>query len=212
MRPVLPSFYRNLGLGVLVERINMIGEKFGKWIVLSPDKKIGNYSKNYCRCECGTEKYVITKYLKNGRSKSCGCIGNAKHGMYLTHQYKIWQYMKNRCYNKNKNNYHNYGGRGIRVCDRWLNSFENFWEDMKDEYKEGLTLDRINTNGDYELNNCRWIDQKEQMRNTRRNIKIKYKGKNFIAKDLANNFGIRYGKFLYRYHKNWNIEKIITTP
>lgn len=126
------------------------------------------------KCYCGKEFRARTSDIKCGHLKSCGCyqIKRAKetkttHGLYNHRLYNIWYMMKNRCFDKKHMYYGNYGGRGITVCDRWLN-FENFILDMYPTYKEGLKLDRINNDGNYEPNNCRWVTQSIQTRNTQK--------------------------------------------
>ena len=139
-----------------------------------------------CNCDCGNNAIVRLLNLRYGNTKSCGCgqrkISSLtmsktllKHGRNkkgnTKPEYVSWQSMKQRCYNTNKDNFSNYGGRGIKVCDRWKDSFINFFTDMG-ERPEGYTLDRINNDGNYELSNCRWATYKEQRNNQRKNILI----------------------------------------
>ena len=159
---------------------NLIGQKFNRLTVIDeapskrkPSGSIAIYWK--CRCECGNEKIIEAANLKNNHSISCGCYKKEKistiNGLSKQYKmlYKIYYAMKRRCYNNKYISYANYGGRGIKVCDRWLESFENFLEDMKDTYQEGLSIDRINNDGNYEPSNCKWSTAKEQARNRRDN-------------------------------------------
>lgn len=118
---------------------------------------------------CGKEWESMISSIKSGLVKSCGCLSknnNISHGLGYHPLYKTWIMMKHRCYDSKTVGYENYGGRGIKVCERWLD-IKNFVEDMYPSWEEGLTLDRINTNGNYEIDNCRWSDKKTQARNTR---------------------------------------------
>jgi len=136
--------------------------------------KENNKEKRRCgiyQCQyCGKEFITKTTYVSNGDTKSCGCLkkkgSNTTHTLKYHPLYSTWNGMRQRCYNENNPKYNNYGGRGIQVCERWL-EVKNFIEDMYPSYIEGLTLDRINNNGNYELENCRWESRETQQRNTR---------------------------------------------
>lgn len=128
-----------------------------------------------CRCDCGNIIVVRAGALKNSHSKSCGCLNSVlnnpnkiSHGMSRTRIYRAWSNMKVRCYKKRFIGYKDYGGRGIRVCDRWKDSFENFWEDMNVSYRDNLTLDRIDNDKGYSKENCKWATTKEQNNNKRK--------------------------------------------
>lgn len=164
----LKSFLGELGMGKFVDHT---GKTFTKWTVikLSRNKSKDGRHLWLCRCECGTEKEVLTNSLTRGRSKSCGCIGNKTHGMHKSKEYKSWQSMKERCYNKNNKRYDKYGGRGIKVCERWLESFENFYEDIGDRPSKNHSLERTDVNKDYCLENCTWATYSTQNRNRRKN-------------------------------------------
>lgn len=172
------------------------------------------------RCNCGKEFTSIIAAVKKGNTKSCGCLGiswckkmgnnNSTHGKRTHPLYKMWQGMLRRCNNSKDNNYHNYGGRGIKVCDRWKD-INNFIDDMYSLYIPGLDLDRINNNGDYEPSNCRWVTRKVNCNNRRDSIFIEYNGYKKTISEWADYLNIPYSVITYRL-KSWSVDKIFTTP
>lgn len=136
-----------------------------------------------------------------------------KHGMSDTKLYKTWHNMRSRCDNPKATKYHLYGGKGITVCKEWDESFEAFYDwSMKNGYKEGLTIDRIDGDGNYEPNNCRWTTYKEQANNTAQNNVITYKGITMNAVQWAEKLNMNYNTFTERLRRGWSIERAITTP
>ena len=164
-------------------KIDLTGQKFGKLTVVGEEGTCPT-SRGItwrCLCDCGTLKVVRGNSLRMGKSKSCGCSQKekpVKHGLCNHPLYEVYQGMKKRCYYDKHNQYHNYGGRGIKVCDRWLESFENFYNDVIEGYEKGLQLDRRNNDGNYESDNVRWVtkQQNDFNRRSRPNSSSKFKG------------------------------------
>ena len=162
--------------------IDIEGQQIGLWKVLSRDKENkSNGTCWVCKCFCGNMKSVRYTHLRSGKSLSCGCIRDKQtgdrsrtHGLSKTRIYRIWRNMINRCHYENYKEFKYYGGRGIVVCDRWRQSFQNFLNDMGVP-DDDLSIDRINNDGNYEPTNCRWATSKEQAQN-RRNSVEKAKG------------------------------------
>ncbi|AVX47356.1 hypothetical protein C5023_000226 [Staphylococcus phage vB_SauM_0414_108] len=202
---------------------NYIGCKYGRLTIVSYDNKKGSSHYVNCQCDCGNTKSVRLLRLKSGETKSCGCIrkelfkenkkSNTTHGQTDTRLYNIYRSMKARCYRKTQKDYHSYGGRGIKVCDEWLNDFMNFYSWSYDNgYNDNLTIDRIDNNGNYEPNNCRWITEAEQHNNTSRNINITYNGETKTLKQWSKIKGINYDTLKKRYKMGWSIEDMLTKP
>lgn len=151
--------------------LDYVGKKFSKWTVIE-DLGRNKYNKRYmkCRCECGKEAEITLNRLKSGRSTRCRKCGSTKHGLSTDRLHRIWCKMLERCYNVNCNVYCYYGMKGIKVCDEWKNDYETFkvWA-LKAGYNKELTIDRINTNGNYEPDNCRWATYKQQILNRNKN-------------------------------------------
>lgn len=148
---------------------DFIGNKFGKWLVESY-VKVKNRMHFFCICECGESSMIQASTLIAGNTKSCVVCAPTKHGYYNTPTNSSWSAARNRCYNKNNKDYKDYGGRGIKMCDRW-NKFDLFLEDMGTR-PEGLSLDRINNDGNYEPSNCRWATASQQNSNQRKRVAV----------------------------------------
>jgi len=172
-----------------------------------------------CRCECGAEVVVRLEYLRSGHTKSCGCyLGDVNRKLRYTHGgagtrlYKIWLGMKKRCNNPGSQSFHNYGGRGIKVCREW-NDFSSFlaWV-KKTGYDDTLTIERIDVNGNYEPSNCRWATRKEQSNNTRKNKLITFGETTKNISGWADCLGLPYNVLQLRLSRGWSVEKALTAP
>lgn len=201
------------------KRIDLTGLIFDRWTVI---KEAGRNDRRevlwLCECKCGNSRTLTTFQLTGGRSRSCGCLlrdmhtthGCSNHSAHKpVRLYNIWMGMKNRCrysYPCTKN----YFGRGIDVCEEWQQSFESFqnWAETHG-YDDGLTLDRINNEGNYEPDNCRWISMHEQFRNLRKNVFLTFNGRTQIMKDWANELGICYETIVRRHKKGWSDEECL---
>lgn len=157
-----------------IKKPNLINQKFNMLIVTSLNEERSCTGNQYwnCLCDCGNTTTLCTSSLTRNITKSCGCIntGSTTHGLSHTKENKIYRGMKYRCLNPNSPAYKDYGERGIKICDRWLKSFENFLEDMGNIPSKNHSIERVNVNGNYEPNNCKWIERRLQGRNTRTNI------------------------------------------
>lgn len=166
-----------------------------------------------CECVCGKKiKKRITRF-NNGKNISCGCMNSVTHGLAKSPEYRIWAGMIHRCGNSNHPYFEHYGGRGITVCDKWLNSFESFISDMGKRTSKNHSLDRINNDGNYEPNNCRWATNLEQGRNTSKNVRITHNGKTQTLSEWCEELSIAPATLGYRLNKaGWDVEKALTTP
>lgn len=200
---------------------DITGERYGRLTVLSREGKNGSGSITWrCKCDCGKEVVISGKALRRGEAKSCGCTRNEKiaavgkknatHGERHTKLYSQWSSMKARCSNPAHNRYELYGGRGIAVCAEWANNFEAFrdWA-IANGYRDGLTIDRKDTDGPYSPENCRWATQKEQQNNRRNNRRITYGGKSQTLQQWAEERGIKRQTIQTRLSRGWPVSRAL---
>lgn len=193
-------------------RVDLTGLKFGRLSVMDKIVPPKGRTLFVCVCDCGEQVTLNGSDLQSGNTVSCGCYrkekmatSNLKHGATAngkhTGAYRSWTTMKSRCYNEDNNRFYAYGGRGIVVCDRWLESFENFLSDMGDR-PEGCTVDRIDVNGNYDPQNCRWATTVEQAKNQRTNVWYELDGEKMIQADVARALGVHPAVVLEMRRKN----------
>lgn len=176
-----------------------IGDKYGRLTCIS--KETNGKKNNYLfKCECGNTKYIAAYNVRKGNTKSCGCLSKERphhltHGISHTRLDKCYKSMISRCYRKTDDAYIDYGARGITVCEEWrLDRTKFFAWALKNGYEEHLTIDRIDVNGNYEPNNCRWATYREQGNNKRNNVIIEYEGKRYTVAEYSRLKGISYNK------------------
>ncbi|HDY87984.1 MAG TPA: hypothetical protein ENH82_07725 [bacterium] len=197
----------------MTKLIDITGQKFNRLLVIKRAPNRGKRTMWFCCCDCGSEKEIHSHYLISGHTKSCGCSSaemsaeaRKKHGLGKHPIYYVWSHMKDRCYNPKDKGYKNYGGRGISVCEEWFSSLRIFYDfAIARGWKDGLQIDRINNEGNYEPNNCRFITQRENIRNSRTtkltarevlDIRSAYANKSFnlAPAELAIAYGVKRGQ------------------
>lgn len=196
-------------------RHEMAGLRFGSLTVIRyvPNSR----GKWECYCDCGNTKTLGGQSIREGKTISCGCFREKRakagrglrHGMCYTGVHVSWESMMKRCYSKKNGAFKYYGARGIMVCERW-HVFENFFEDMG-ERPEGMTIDRIDVNGDYTKENCRWATHAAQANNKSNNQRYLYKGVLYTASELRQFSDVNYDTLRNRLRKGWDVERALTT-
>lgn len=197
-------------------KLQLVGLRFGRLIVNSENGRDAFGAVIWrCTCDCGKTTLVRGSSLRSGVTASCGCgisLAAAKpktHGMTNSPIYKRWQSMKARCNQPNHKHYENYGGRGIRVCARWNDSFENFLADMGASFKPELEIDRKNNDGNYEPGNCQWISHGVQQRNKRNNHNLTINGTTRTVAEWAEKTGLKANTILTRSRRGWPEHKLL---
>lgn len=191
----------------------IVGAKYGRLTVLEnyhPENKV------LCICECGKYKVARATNVYYGGTRSCGCLfkegNNLKHGGKGKRLYIIWKSIRERCNTPSCTNYKNYGGRGIRVCEEWDQYLAFKMWAMTHGYKDYLTIDRIDVDGDYEPSNCRWATPKEQNNNKRNNRLLEFNGEIKTMSQWADITGISLKVIHCRLRRGWSVERALTEP
>lgn len=195
-------------------RRDLTGQVFNHLTVIELGEPQGKVRRWKCICRCGKETQVPTYHLRTGGIKSCGCLQRESvvtHGQSYGAEYQAWKGIKRRCYSKKSRMYKRYGGRGITVCQRWRDSFANFFADMGKRPSAKHSIERIDNNGNYEPSNCKWATDAEQTRNTSRNVYVEFRGERLTVQDWAKRLGVTHGTLQNRI-KRWGVERALTTP
>ena len=196
-------------------KLNLLGKRFGMLTVINEAPKQGRWNCWFCKCDCGKEKIVKTDNLVRGFTKSCGCstiklqLKSRKVDMHSRDRlYRIYYKIKRRC---NRPNVKYYSSKGVKLCEEWNNDYYSFYNwAMNNGYKDNLSIDRIDTNGNYCPENCRWVDMKVQNNNRRNNIKVEYKGKTYSIIELSELLGIKYRTLVARLKDyNYKVDDIV---
>lgn len=192
----------------------IIGKKFGRLIVISETRSPDRRGRFYiCLCDCGNRTSVYAGHLKNGGTKSCGCTRNginATHGMSRTAEYRAWENARSRCRNPKNMKFPIYGGRGIQFCERWAKSFENFLNDMGRKPSKHHSLDRKDSDGNYEPGNCRWATTAQQNNNRPNyNRTVEVNGIRMTVAEAARLTGIPHGTICSRIDRGWPNEDVL---
>ncbi len=195
--------------------INLVGERFGRLVVVERAASPNNNARWKCRCDCGRFSTVYGMDLRKGKQISCGCAQaerRFKHGMARSPVYRVWIQMRSRCSNPNDLSWHNYGGRGITVCDEWNESFERFMADMGPRPK-GYQIERIDNNLGYSPSNCTWATAKQQRNNQRNNRIIEVDGVKKTMQQWADDLGLSRSTVRSRIERyGWDVKSAVTLP
>lgn len=189
------------------------GEKYGKLTVIGESEKKGGKRYVHCVCECGNETVVRLTHIRSGTTVGCGCgVGRPKHRMTGSQEYKSWSHIKSRCLNTEDPAYKNYGGRGIKVHEEWIDDFQKFFEHVGPKPGPGYSVDRIDNDKGYVPGNVRWATQLEQCRNTRQNRMIEFEGKIQSLGAWADELMMSDRTLHTRLSRGWSIRQALTTP
>lgn len=194
---------------------DVIGNKYNRWTVLEELEKKNGQRMVLCECSCEnkTRRIVYLNNLRYNKSLSCGCLPlekNTTHGMSNDRLYTIHKGILARCNNKNHRDYHNYGARGIVVCDEWKKNFMSFYNwAIENGYEDNLTLERVNVDGNYEPSNCTWITIEKQQLNKRNTIYVEHDGEKERLSDLSRRINVSYKTLQYRMEQNYKYEDLI---
>lgn len=196
-----------------------IGNRFGRLIVTARAATTGGHRRWQCRCDCGNSGIYRESHLLSGATRSCRCLARETtgqrvrtHGLRHTREYGIWKTMKNRCHSASVKSYAGYGGRGIRVCDRWRESFTAFYADMGPRPSPLHSIDRIDNDGPYSPENCRWATKTMQVHNSSKIRHITAYGQTLPLVEWSRRTGLNARTISARIRSGWSAERAVTTP
>lgn len=200
--------------------IDLTGQRFGRLVVSRRAECGGKKPLWHCVCDCGVICLVRGYRLRSGETRSCGCLSDETRARPRSHglaskgtrspEYEVWRTMRARCANPNVPCYEYYGGRGIKVCERW-SSFANFIADMGARPTAEHSIDRRDVNGDYTPSNCEWVTAKHQQRNRRNNRTLTYCGRTLTVAEWAETLGVKQRLLLVRLSRGWSVERTLST-
>ncbi len=207
-------------MSIKARKIADVGERFGRLVVVRRAPDDGGHSACEFGCDCGAIVVRRMAYVRCGRMRSCGCLQReTARARLLTHgesgktvEHATWLRMLARCNNSRNPDYARYGGRGIQICDRWARSYENFLADMGRRPGLGYSIDRIDNDGHYSPDNCRWATDEEQQLNKRSNHRVTWGDRTKTIKEWSVETGIPYGTLLMRIRAGWSVEDAMTKP
>lgn len=197
------------------------GQRFGRLTVVAQATRADGRQAVVCRCDCGNERTIRVSFLLSGNTQSCGCLRgrstavpskHGRHGLSSKPEYSVWKIMKSRCLNPNDHSYAEYGARGIHVSQSWSASFRTFYADMGPRPSSSHSIERIDNNGDYCKENCKWATRDEQSNNKRDSHFLTYGGETLTIDQWAKRKGMRFHTLQTRIGNGWTVERALNTP
>lgn len=188
------------------------GQRFGRLVALHRVENRGKAQQWLFQCDCGASVLRVISSVRHSPSASCGCAALTQNGLAGTPEYLAWRAMRARCLNADNPYFHTYGGRGITICPRWIESFQNFYADMGPRTSPDHSLDRIDSNGNYEPSNCRWATWDEQVRNKRNRLSVALNGQEKFLLDWCAELRLKPSTVRNRLARGWSVERALSMP
>lgn len=200
-------------------KLDIAGQRFGRLVAVEFHSRKPSMTYWLCQCDCGKQKAIALNQLRSGKTRSCGCLAieekrkrATKHGEVRTPLHNLWRGMHARCKFSGCSSYRLYGGRGVSVCEEWA-TYEPFrdWA-IANGYAQGLSIDRIDPDGDYQPANCRWVSKSEQQRNKRNTFHVEWRGERGCLREFTRKTGKNYSTVYRRIKNGWSVEDALTLP